>query len=278
MKLAVLSDIHGNLAALEEVADHVQRWQADVVVVAGDIVNRGPRSPECLQFVLERERHDGWQVIRGNHEEYIINVARAPKPREGLEECVRENVVWVYQQLSTIEPLEAMPQIVSFTDPSGGEVRIAHASMRHNRDNILENTPDDLLREQIAPAPRLFCCGHTHRPVIRRIDATLVVNVGSVGLPFDGNVRASYGQLTLSPDGWQARIARVDYNREQTKRDYEASGFLRDSGPVAPLIYNEFLTAYPRLFTFIQRFQSRVLGGELTPEQAVHDFLAEIRT
>ena len=74
-KLAVLSDIHGNFAALQAVADHIDRWQPDAVVVAGDIVNRGPRSRDCLRFVLARAAEAGWQIIRGNHEEYVLRVA-----------------------------------------------------------------------------------------------------------------------------------------------------------------------------------------------------------
>jgi len=61
------------------------------------------------------------------------------------------------------------------------------------------------------------------------VDATLVVNAGSVGLPFDGDTRASYAQLTWQ-SGWQAAVARVEYDRDQTKRDYLETGFMRDSG------------------------------------------------
>src|SRR3954453_10767982 len=100
-KLAVLSDIHGNFAALQAVADHIERWQPDAVVVAGDIVNRGPRSRDCLRFVLARAAEGipanvgaSWQIIRGNHEEYVLGVVRDPGARPGLEGAVRENVGW----------------------------------------------------------------------------------------------------------------------------------------------------------------------------------------
>jgi len=145
--------------------------------------------------------------------------------------------------------------------------------MRHNRDNILPDTPDDVLRQQIAPAPPLICVGHTHRPLVRTIDTTVVVNAGSAGLPFDGDVRASYAQMTWQA-GWQAEIVRVAYDREQTKRDYETTGFMRDSGPTAALIYAEFLTAHPRLSSWIARYKDAVLAGELTAADSVRDYLA----
>jgi len=273
-KLAVLSDIHGNFAALQAVADHIDRWQPDAVVVAGDIVNRGPRSRDCLRFILAQVAESGWQIIRGNHEEYVLGVVRAPGARPGLEGAVRENVAWTAQQLGDkLAAIDGWPAQISLRAPDGGEARVVHASMRHNRDNILPDTPDEILREQIAPAPPLICVGHTHRPLIRMIDATLVVNAGSAGLPFDGDVRASYAQLTWQA-GWQATIARVNYDRDLTKRDYEVTGFMRDSGPIAALIYDEFLTAYPRLSSWIARYKDAVLAGELTAADSVRDYLA----
>jgi len=273
-KLAVLADIHGNLPALEAVADHIARWKPDAVVVAGDIVNRGPRSRVCLRFVRARAADAGWQVIRGNHEDYVLRVAREPGATPGLDGAVRENVAWTVQQLGgDVALLQALPAQISLAAPDGGEARVVHASMRNNRDNILPDTPDDVLREQIAPAPPLICVGHTHRPLIRSIDATLVVNAGSVGLPFDGDARASYAQLTWRA-GWQATIARVAYDRDQAERDYATTGFMRDSGVIAELIYDEFRTARPRLFRWLERYKEPVLAGELTAADSVRDYLA----
>jgi predicted phosphodiesterase len=272
-KLAVLADIHGNFPALQAVADHIARWAPDAVVVAGDMVNRGPRSRECLRFVLAHAADAGWQLIRGNHEEYVLRVAREPGVQApGLEGAVRENVAWTARQLGDDVGLLPLAAQVSLAAPDGGEVRIVHASMRHNRDNILPTTPDDVLREQIAPAPPLICVGHTHRPLIRSLDTTLVVNVGSVGLPFDGDERASYAQLTWR-HGWQATIARVAYDRAQAERDYAMTGFMRDSGVIAELIYDEFRTARPRLFRWLERYSEPVLAGELTAAESVHEYL-----
>ncbi|MFO7167358.1 MAG: metallophosphoesterase family protein [Chloroflexota bacterium] len=280
MKLAVLADIHGNLAALTAVVADIAAWRPDAVVVAGDIVNRGPCSRACLERVLALARDAGWRLLRGNHEDYVLNVARHPELHPpGLEDAVRENVRWTWRQLgAATEALEQLPERVSLPAPDGSEVRVVHASMRHNRDNILADTPDEVLRQQIAPAPALFVVGHTHRPLIRRIDQTLVVNVGSVGLPFDGDVRAAYGRMEWRDGGWEAEIVRLPYDRAQTERDFAESGFLDASGPIAPLIYDEFLTARPRLFTFVERYREPVLAGAMTPEQAASEFLATLRS
>jgi predicted phosphodiesterase len=277
MKLAVLSDIHGNLAALEAVAEDIDRWRPDAVVVAGDIVNRGPCSLACLRFVQQYAREAGWRVIRGNHEGYVLRVARQPDERPpGMEGAVRENVRWVREQLgAAVADLERLPERLSLAAPDGGEARVVHASMRHDRDNILLDTPDEVLRLQIAPPPALLVVGHTHRPLVRRVDQTLVMNVGSVGLPFDGDVRASYGQAEWR-GAWQARIVRVPYDRERTARDFAESGYLAQGGPVSALVYDEFRTALPRISSMIAHYGDAVLAGQLTPADAVRAYLAEL--
>lgn len=274
-KLAILSDTHGNYAALLAVAEDIERWSPDAAVVAGDMVNRGPRSLDCMRFTLERQRRDGWHVLRGNHEDYVIRVAGDPDARPGIEGAIRANIAWVARQIGgDIAELAALPDRVSLRGPDGGEVRVLHASMRHNRDNILVDTPEELLREQIAPPPRVFCCGHTHRPLVRPVDDTLVVNAGSAGLPFDGDTRPSYARLEWRGDRWHASIIRVPYDLGRAERDFFESGFMDESGPVATLILEELRSARPTLFTWSQRYQSAVLAGELSVEDSVRAYLA----
>lgn len=277
MKLAVLADIHGNLAALQTVAEDIARWRPDAVAVAGDIVNRGPCSLACLRFVQARARDAGWRVIRGNHEGYVIRVAHDPDARPpGVEGAIRENVRWVRAQLGdAVAEIERLPERLSLAAPDGGEARVVHASMRHDRDNILIDTPDDLLRLQIAPAPPLFVVGHTHRPLVRRVDSTLVVNVGSAGLPFDGDVRACYGRMEWRAGRWEAHITRVPYDRDRAARDFATSGYLAGGGPISELVYEEFRTARPRILGLFERYHAAVVAGELSAADAVRAYLAE---
>ncbi len=276
MKLAVLADIHGNLPALEAVSADIARWRPDIVAVGGDIVNRGPCSLACLRFVEQRRADNDWRVIRGNHEDYVISVAHDPGERQGIEGAIRRNVRWAADQLGpAVATLAALPDQISLVTPDGGEARIVHASMRHNRDNILATTPDDELRQQIAPPADLLVVGHTHRPLIRRIDATLVVNVGSVGMPFDGDTRACYGRMEWHGGEWRAEIVRITYDRERTDRDFVTSGYLDESGPVARLVYDEFRTAWPRIYTWVARYREPVLAGVLSVEESINQLLAD---
>jgi len=211
MKVAVLADIHGNLPALHVVSKHIEAWRPDAVLLAGDVVNRGPKPLECLRIVQTKMADESWSMVRGNHEDYVLKQAKPDAPRTGPEFEIDRSAFWTYQQLNgQVSSLKALPFQVNVFDPAGREVRAVHASMRDNRDGIYVDTSDEDLRQKIAPAPAVLCVGHTHKPLMRRIDDTLVINVGSVGMPFDGDKRASYAQLIWQNGSWRAEIARLE--------------------------------------------------------------------
>ena len=279
MKIAVLADIHGNLPALQVVVDHIERWRPDAVVVAGDIVNRGPRPLECLQIIQDRQRQEGWLAIRGNHEDYVIHHTVPDAPRSGPEFELYRTSYWTLNHLDgQVKSLVDMPFQASVTAPDGGEIRTVHASMVNNRDGIYPDTNDGALRRQIAPPPAALCVGHTHRPLIRRLDNTLVVNVGSVGMPFDGDSRAAYAQLTRRDNQIQAQIVRLDYARDLTKRDFYETGFTPDAGPLTEIMMAEFLHSRPYLHIWMRDYQEAVLTGALAIGQAVEIYLEKIES
>lgn len=277
MKLAVLADVHANLIALQIITEHIEAWRPDLVIVAGDIVNRGPRPRECLHFIQDKQRTHGWLVVSGNHEDYVLSHTKPDAPRSGPKFEVHRHSYWTYQQLDgEIPALAAMPFLQSLTAPDGSHVRITHASMRSNRDGIYPETPDEELRRKIQPYASLLCVGHTHRPLVRQIDGRLVVNVGSAGLPFDADHRISYAQLSWRRGQWHPQIVRLDYDRPAAERDFFNTDFFAGSGPLGHLILNEFHTAQPCLYRWTVKYQARVLAGELTMAEAVQKFLAEL--
>ena len=275
MKVAVLADIHGNVPALERVTNHIEAWRPDRVVMAGDVINRGPRPAECLRFVQEKQGGDGWDVVRGNHEDYVLAQARPDAPRKGPKFDIVRNAYWTYLKLDgQVGALEAMPFQVTFFSPDKQEVRTVHASMRNNRDGIYTDTPDDALRRKINPPPAVLCVGHTHRPLIREIDQTLVVNVGSVGMPFDGDGRACYAQLTWNKGRWQAKLVRLEYNRAAAARDFVETGFVEEAGPLAEIMYAELLQSRSLIHGWLIEYQARVLAGEMSIADSVREYLS----
>ena len=275
MKVAVLADIHGNLPALLTVAADIETWQPDVVVVAGDVVNRGPRSRECLQFVKERQQRSGWLVVRGNHEDYVLSQGRPDRPLSGPEYEIALNSLWTYRQLNgEMTALEEMPFKISLTEELDHEFRVVHASMQGNRQGIYPESTATELREKIAPPPAVFAAGHTHRPLIRRLDETLVVNVGSVGMPFDGDDRAAYGRLTKRDNSWQSQIVRLNYDKAQTERDFFETGFIPHAGDLARIMLLEFHQARSHIYAWVHQYQPAVLAGQLSVADSVTQYLA----
>ena len=96
MKVAILSDIHGNLPALEAVTTDIETWGAGEVIVNGDIVNRGPKPLECWSFVQGKRRDAGWRITRGNHEDYVIKHAHAVPDAEhvGIRAEINKSSLW----------------------------------------------------------------------------------------------------------------------------------------------------------------------------------------
>ena len=277
MKVAVLSDIHGNLPALQTAAAHIESWRPDFVIVNGDVVNRGPLSRPCLNFVQARQQRDDWQVVRGNHEEYVLACGRNDVARTGYEDELMRFAHWTRAQLNgETAALGELPDQRSLRAPDGSELRVTHAAVGNNRDGIYEKTPNAELRRQIGLPPAVFVTAHTHRPLIRHIDETLVVNVGSAGAPFDGDDRLSYGQFTWERrSGWQAEIVRLAYDRRQTERDYVESGFLDEGGPLAQLMLVELRRAGGLIYRWASRYQAAMLAGDISLESSVRQLLGD---
>jgi hypothetical protein len=175
-----------------------------------------------------------------------------------------------------VTALQAMPFQQSLVGPDGGEVRIVHASMLGTRNGIFVWTTDEELRHKTAPSPQVICVGHTHWPLIRRVDDTLVINVGSAGLPFDGDDRLSYAQLTWHRGAWQAELIRLPYDKARNKQDFYDSGFMHNSGDLAPLVLNELHTAQPRLYGWTMTYEKAVLNGEISLAESVQRFLQDL--
>jgi predicted phosphodiesterase len=277
MKIAVLSDVHGNRPALLEAIADVQAWGPDRVVVAGDIVNRGPRSPECWALVQEMVRERGWLTVLGNHEEYVISHARPDAPLAGPQADIQRASLWTYRALGgDVSTLQAMPFSIELPGPDGAIVRLTHASMLGTRDGVYAQTPDRDLADKIGqPRPTVFCVGHTHQPLVRRLDGMLVVNAGAVGMPFDGDSRLCYARLTWQRGEWSAELVRLGYDRAEAERDFIDTGFLDDGGGLARVMLRELQISSGLIYTWAKRYEQNVLDGLLTVDQSVERFLWE---
>jgi putative phosphoesterase len=276
MKIAVLADIHANLLAFEAVLDDVERWQADRVIVAGDSVNRGPQSVECLALLRRLARERGWLVMQGNHEEYLLRYDRDHHkpdfPRSGPRYEVMRTIIWTYQHMAgDVAEFVTWPTALDFEFSEAGRFSVRHASTLNNRDGLLRQHTDEHLRERIVQAT-VFCTGHTHMPFVRIVDETMVVNVGSVGLPFDGDTRAAYARLTYEKARWRAEIVRLPYDLAGALRAFDASGLAEGVGDIGPIMRRELATGQSIMFDFVNEFHHAILANEITIAEAARLF------
>ena len=275
MKIAAIADIHGNYQALITILDHIDRWNPDLVLVLGDIVNRGPRSRECLHLLQERERNQGWHLIKGNHEGYVLKFQDPAFLRSGPEFEIQRVIYWTYQTLSENELiyLENLPEKLSLDLDNGQVVRAFHASTAGDRIGIYPRSTEDELIQKVDLESDLFLVGHTHQPLIRPFRDMIISNVGSVGLPFDGDKRAAYAQFTYNIDQWTGNIIRLEYDLSAAARDYQETGFILEGGPMAEMILAELKLGWPQLLSWFKRYESNVLAGQISLEKAVKEFL-----
>ncbi|MBK1695029.1 metallophosphoesterase [Chromatium weissei] len=276
MKVAIFSDVQANLPAMQTAATQILAWQPDLVIMAGDLVNRGPSSLACVEYFDELRRSHGWLPVMGNHESWMLRCASSP-PKTGIEEVLQRFAAWTYQQIQPrMSALENWPDHLCFHgDHADSWVHVTHASMISNRFGITANITEAQIQDALPPDIALFVTAHTHRPMQRILNGVPILNVGSVGSPFDGDVRGSYGRLEWRGDCWHSEIIRFDYDREQAERDFWKLGFIDGGGPVARILFEEWRQARPLMSRWRNDYEPAVLAGERNADVAVTAFLAE---
>ena len=276
MRIVILSDVHANRIALEAVLAEVDALAPDQVVVAGDVINRGPEPRACLELLLALRDTHHWQFIKGNHEDFVLLEARGGLVRAPWERQLYAHTHWTMNRVRDLLPrIAEWPDHFSLNGPDGSEVRFVHASMRGNRQGIYEDMEEPVLAELTAPPPAVLVAGHTHIPFVRRVNGTMIVNAGAVGMPFDGITQPSFAVLDWAA-GWSARIVRVAYDRVAAERVFMASGYLGEAGPMVPLILDELRQARPRLGLWHRRYEAEVAAGRITLEESVEQLLGEV--
>jgi len=192
MRVALISDIHANFIALETVLADIVREGIDQTVFLGDLVTLGPQPKE----VAARLRELNCPCVMGNHDTFILNVDQLHEGEHGA--WYIETAQWCAAQLSAVDfdyLRTFQPWLKIQLDPHEPEVSLFcfHGSPKSNMDFIFSTTPAEELEKMVAghTAP-VMAGGHTHIQMVRRHQGTMIVNVGSVGMPlayfpFEGN-------------------------------------------------------------------------------------------
>ena len=271
MRIALLADIHGNLAALEAVLAEVARWQPDRVAVLGDVVDGAPDSLACW----ERVRALHVPVLRGNHERYVFDYGTARAAPEWSTPQFAP-IRWAIAQCGEEVRRELAALPLTWTWPDLPELLLVHASARSDQDSIFAHTPDVALSPMFPGlTATLIVRGHNHLAGERLWGERRIVHLGAVGLPLDGHVAAQFVLLEKRVAGWQVQHLAVPYDVEATIRRFRESGYLEAGGPMARLFLREVATATHHFLPFMRRYGHAIRAGHLTVEVAVTRYLAD---
>ena len=212
VRLAIVSDIHGNLTALDAVIADLERRGIERVVHGGDLALGGCRGGE----VIDRIRELTWPGVLGNTDELLwrpeqheAQLDRAPR----LAGVLRS----LFEEYAPATVAEIGPERLAW-------LRALRAEQRSGEALVLHASPSDLWRapmpdaddqELLATYERCTAAvvvyGHIHRPFVRHVGAITIANSGSVGSPYDGDARASY----LVVQDRDAQVVRVEYDVER---------------------------------------------------------------
>jgi putative phosphoesterase len=218
LRIAVLSDIHGNAHALDRCLDDLaSRGGADVVVAAGDLCLDGPKPKK----VLERLQAIGAQCLRGNTDRFI----GATDLAELNDEDARE-VVWAREQIGEewTRWLGELPFALTFGDGEDG-LLVCHANPKTDDEHVWPDAYDDTLERFFDDVPqRTIAFGHLHLPYVRVWRGRTLINVASAGLPKDGDPNAHYAILTWRSGGWEVQSRHVAFNVDKVARQLRKSG------------------------------------------------------
>lgn len=231
MRVAVVTDIHGNLLALEASLTAIDAIGVDEVYCGGDLVGYGPAPNEVCALLSERDI----PTIYGN---YDYAIARDLDDcgcvyRDDHDKALGDrSIAWTLANTDRVakDYMRGLPFELRF-QVGTQRVLLVHGSPRKVNQYLFEGTPDSVFARLAQDSGAdVLIFGHTHKPWIREIAGVLFVNCGSVGKPKDGDPRSSFALLELEGDSVVASIGRVPYDTERVARDVAAAGLPAEYG------------------------------------------------
>ncbi|HEY8293291.1 MAG TPA: metallophosphoesterase family protein [Thermomicrobiales bacterium] len=229
MRIALFSDVHGNLTALRAVLAALDRHRPlQMIVAAGDHVLAGPRPVETWDALQAA----GCACILGNEDVRLWDETLTPtQPDSPWTPLVTATAPWTVAALglARLAAIRSLPRSLRVIPGPDAGLLVVHANIHDLTGWALKSdTPDDdLVRLYGDARARVVCCGHYHAPCVREWRDMTLVNVASVSLPTDGQPCANY--TILDWDGaWQVAQYRIPYDREVEAAAMAASTIPKD--------------------------------------------------
>jgi putative phosphoesterase len=224
-RVAVITDVHGNLPALQAALARIDELGVDAIYCGGDLVGYGPHPNEVCALIAAREI----PTIYGNYDYAIardLDDCGCAYITAHDRELGQRSVDWtlVHTDQASKDFMRALPFDLRF---NVGEtaVHLVHGSPRKVNEYLFEDKPASLY-ERLAAAEDAgaLVFGHTHKPWVRDYGGVRFVNCGSVGKPKDGDARGAFAVLEAAADSVAVTIVRVDYDAAAVAREVADAG------------------------------------------------------
>lgn len=227
-KIAVISDIHGNMQALEAVYADIQKEKCDKIFCLGDLAMAGPEPDKAIHFIKTLYDDGKLELIQGNTDEMIANFndfGDTIKSKFPIMGNALENDVEIVTQEHK-EFLNKLPKQKELT-VEGVKVLLVHGSPRRNDENISPDLPIAQVEEMLEGVNAdLIFCGHTHIPCgYQTTKKQTVVNDGSVGRPFTLNPQACYVIADFHKGSYDIQHKFIDYDKQKSAEILEKRSF-----------------------------------------------------
>jgi putative phosphoesterase len=232
LRLALVSDIHGNVLALEAALAQIEKQAPDRIVVLGDLVLNGPRPVEAVDKVMQLDSA-GALVIAGNTDIAVADgdYAAAFPWLDEVPDSHRAAAEWA-RELLRDEQLEYLRRLPAERRVAVGDelVLATHASPGSQTSGLPADLDAAVTVQRVTRTDaRVICCGHTHVADVRELGRKLIVNPGSCGYAFDGSPDACWGMLTVDEEEEPtAELLRATYDPHPVAEEVSARGLPGD--------------------------------------------------
>lgn len=224
MKIAVFSDIYGNLPALDAVLGAIQQEGADNVYCLGDLVSFAPWTNEVIDLIRQLQI----PTVCGNHDhaiglgkkDFAFSYKDAKEKQVGLEAIALTNEQITPANRHYLATLPKIRRLDLELSTGPANVLLTHGSPRSIGEYIFEDFSESVLLKLMNEyGTDILMLGHTHRPYLRKLEKQrTAINVGSVGKPKDGDPRGAFTILAIENGSLSVKQRRVAYDIESTRQ------------------------------------------------------------
>lgn len=224
MRVAVVSDIHGNYKALEVFLEYIERLSVDAIIGLGDYLTDSPYPQRTLSLIYEMQKKYPCHLIRGNREEYLLENRRRD---QGWHICSPNGALYyTYQQIkeTDLDWMEALPAEMVLQLDDCPELTLCHGAPGVIRGNFQFDRP--LMEQSMKKLQtRYLLGGHSHHQTLERLYGKVYLNPGSLGMPIDEQGRhTQFAIMEGSSQNWEIELVTMDYDVDGFLRDFQESG------------------------------------------------------